>query len=162
MDQAIEDLFAEVRGMKAKEFPIREVATVNQDLSCIELIDSFLDQSAPLTLVTNDEGKYIGVLTIKDILPLLQKRRTDLRDVLLRTQVLSCITAFDLAKRQLPTIMDDDEVIRIAGLMASYDVVYLPRVKERKGPVVGVISLLDILAQIKEYWNCACSDEEEE
>ncbi len=72
------------------------------------------------------------------------------------------MTAFDLAKRQLPTVSDDDPVVVIASMMASYDVVYLPRVKERKGPILGVISLMDILAQVKDSWDCACTTEEDE
>lgn len=162
MDQTLEDMFAEIRDMKAENFPVHEVSTVSEDISCIDLINSFLEQSSPITIVTDEKDKYIGILTIKDILPLLQKRKTDLHDALLRSRVLTCMTAFDLAKRQLPTVSDDDSVLVIASIMDSYDVVFLPRVKERKGPILGVISLMDILAQVKESWDCACDAKEDD
>jgi len=44
--------------------------------------------------------------------------------------VLSCITAFDLVKRDLPIVKDNDDISRVAGLMDKYDTIFLPRCRE--------------------------------
>ncbi len=162
MDETMEEIFSSIKEMKVTEFPIRKVPTIHEDLSCMELIDSFLIDTSPITIVVDEDGKYTGVLTIKDILPLLQKRKTDIHDALMRSRVLSCITACDLAKRQLPPIKDDDEISTVANLMEIHDTVFLPRVKDRKGEILGVIALMDILGEVKSRWDCACDDEEAE
>lgn len=158
----MEDIFSSIKEMKVTEFPIRKVPTIREDLSCMELIDSFLSDTSPITIVVDEDGKYTGVLTIKDILPLLQKRKTDIHDALMRSRVLSCITACDLVKRQLPTINDNDDIFTVANIMESHDTVFLPRVKERKGEILGVIALMDILNGVKTIWDCSCLDEEGE
>lgn len=162
MEQDIEDIFSSIRNMKASDFPIRPAPTINEGLNCMELIESFLNVDSPITIVVNDDGKYIGVLTIKDTLPLLKKRKTDIHDSLSRSRVLSCITACDLAKRQLPIITDNDDITSVATLMETHDTIFLPRVKERKGAILGVISLMDILKEVKEDWDCVCSNNEDE
>ena len=162
MDQIIEDIFSEIKEMKAAEFPIRKVKRIHEDISCMDLIDSFINETSPVTIVVDDEGKYTGVLTIKDILPLLQKRRTDLHEAITRSRVLSCVSACDLAKKQFPIVLDDDEINVVASLMESYETAFLPRAKERKGEIIGTISLMDILAKVKESWVYACENIEDE
>lgn len=162
MDQTIEDVFSEIKEMKASEFPIRKVKRIQEDISCMDLIDSFIKETSPITIVVNDEGKYTGVLTIKSILPLLQRRKTDLHEAISRSRVLSCVSACDLAKKQFPIVLDDDEINVVASLMESYDTAFLPRAKERKGEIIGTIALMDILAKVKENWIGACKDIEDE
>jgi len=159
-EKLMEDVFSKIKEMKANEFPVREVPIINEDTGCIELLDKLLEEDSPVAIVMDDEDKFMGILTIKNLLSLLKPRKTDISDILSRTHVLSCITAFDLVKRDLPLVKDDDNIERIAGLMDKYDTIFLPRCRERKGKIEGMIFLTDIIHTLKDNWVGACLDED--
>ncbi|MCG3223484.1 MAG: hypothetical protein H7647_03390, partial [Candidatus Heimdallarchaeota archaeon] len=57
MDQTMEEIFSSIKEMKVTEFPIRKVSTIHEDLNCMELIDSFLNDTSPITIVVDEDGK---------------------------------------------------------------------------------------------------------
>ncbi len=157
-EELMEDVFSKIKEMYASEFPIRDVPIIKEDEGCIELLDLLLDTKSPVAMVYNDEDKFMGILTIKSLISLLTPRKTDISDVLSRTHVLSCITAFDLVKRDIPIIKDSDSIERVAGLMKKYNTVFLPRCREKKGKLEGMIFLLDIIETLRDNWVGACLD----
>ena len=154
----MEDVFSKVKEMKAKEFPTRKVSIINEDVGCSDLLDYLTDEENPVTMVFNDKGKYQGIITLDNLITLLEPRKTDITEVLTRTHVLSCITAFDLIKSSTPVINDDDTIEKVAGLMDKYNTIYLPRRTNRKSEITGMIFLKDIIKVLKENWVGACID----
>ncbi|MHA1668273.1 MAG: CBS domain-containing protein [Candidatus Heimdallarchaeaceae archaeon] len=128
--ELMEDVFSKIKEMKASDFPVREVPKIKEETRCIELLDLLLEQKSPVAMVFDDDN-FLGILRIENLLSLLKPRKTDISDVLARTQVLSCITAFDLVKRDSPIVKDNDDISRVAGLMDKYDTIFLPRCRER-------------------------------
>ncbi|MHA1397575.1 MAG: CBS domain-containing protein [Candidatus Heimdallarchaeaceae archaeon] len=128
--ELMEDVFSKIKERKASDFPVREVQKIKEETRCIELLDLLLEQKSPVAMVFDDDDNFLGILRIENLLSLLKPRKTDISDVLARTQVLSCITAFDLVKRDLPIVKDNDDISRVAGLMDKYDTIFLPRCRE--------------------------------
>ncbi len=157
-EEIMEDVFSKIKEMKAIDFPIRKVPIIREEIGCIELLDLLIEQKSPVVMVYDKEDKFLGILRIENLLSLLKPRRTDISDVLSRTHVLSCITAFDLVKRDTPVVKDSDEISRVAGLMDKYDTIFLPRCKERKAEIEGMIFLSDIIQTLRDNWVGACVD----
>lgn len=156
----MEDVFSQIKEMKVKDFPIQKVPRINEDTGCAELLDFLVEEKSSVAMVFDDQNKYIGILTIKDLLSLLRPRRTDITDVLSRSQVLSCITAFDLVRRNTPIVKEEDSIENVARLMDKFDIVFLPRCAERKGEIEGMIFLSDIITALRDNWVGACMDDD--
>ena len=159
-EEIMEDVFTKIKEMKAIDFPIREVPKIKEETGCIELLDLLIEEKSPVAMVFDDKEKFLGILRIENLLSLLKPRETDISDVFARTHVLSCITAFDLVKRDLPIVKDGDDISRVAGLMDKYDTIFLPRCKERKGKIEGMIFLSDIIIALRDNWVGACMDKD--
>ena len=156
--EIMEDVFSKIKEMRAIDFPIRKVTRIKEETGCIELLDLLLQERCPVAMVFDDKDKFLGILRIENLLSLLKPRKTDISDVLARTHVLSCITAFDLVKSGLPIVKDSDEISRVAGLMDKYDTIFLPRCKERGGNIEGMIFFSDIIQALRDNWDGACID----
>ena len=157
----MEDAFSKVKDMRAKEFPLRKVPILYEDTSCSVLLDFIVEDKSLVAMVYDHENEYIGILTMRHLLKLLSKRKTDLTDVLAKTHVLSCITALDLLRSDIPIIKDDDTIEKVAELMEKYNTVFLPRQVDRKSKIEGLIFFEDILRTLKENWVGACIDMDE-
>ena len=98
---------------------------------------------------------------MRHLVRLLAKRKTDITDVLSKTHVLSCITALDLLRSDIPVIKDDDKIEQVAELMEKYNTIFLPRQVDRKSKIEGLIFFEDIVKTLKENWVGACIDMDE-
>ncbi len=154
----MEDVFSKVKEMKAKDFPLREVSKVNEDVGCSDLLDLLLEEGKPVAMVYNDKDEFQGLISVRNLLSLLKPRKTDITDVFAQTHVLSCITAFDLVNSGVPIVNDEDDIERVAGLMDKYNTTYLPRRIDRKHEIKGMIFLRDIIELLRENWFGACID----
>lgn len=157
----MEDVFSTIKEMKAKEFPVREVPIIREDSSCSELLDFLVEEESLVAMVINDKEEFVGIITMRHLLSLLRPRQTDITRVLSRTRVLSCITALDLLRSDIPIVKDEDNIERVAGLMDKYNTVFLPRQADRKSEVKGLIFLQDILRTLKNNWVGSCVDMDE-
>jgi predicted transcriptional regulator len=158
MEDIMEDAFSKVKEMKAVDFPLRKVPILYEDTNCSVLLDFIVEDKSLVAMVYNHKNEYIGILTMRHLVKLLSKRRADITDVLARTHVLSCITALDLLRSDIPIIKDDDNIEKVAELMEKYNTVFLPRQVDRKAKVEGLIFFEDILRTLKENWVGACID----
>jgi len=154
----MEDVFSSIREMKAKEFPIRKVPIVYEDTSCSVLLDFLVEDKSLVAMVFNHTNEFVGILTIRNLLKLISRRKTEITEVLARTHVLSCITALDLLRSDIPIINDEDKIEKVVGLMERYNTIFLPRQVDRKSKVEGLIFFEDILKTLKEKWVGSCID----
>jgi len=154
----MEDVFSSIREMKAKEFPIRKVPIVYEDTSCSVLLDFLVEDKSLVAMVFNHTNEFVGILTIRNLLKLISRRKTEITEVLARTHVLSCITALDLLRSDIPIIKDEDKIEKVVGLMERYNTIFLPRQVDRKSKVEGLIFFEDILKTLKEKWVGSCID----
>ena len=160
-EELMEDVFSKVKDMKAKEFPVRKAPIVYEDTSCSVLLDFLVEDKSLVAMVFNHDNEYIGILTIRHLIKLLSRRKTEITEVLARTHVLSCITALDLLRSDIPIIKDDDTIEKVAELMERYNTIFLPRQVDRRSKVEGLIFFEDILRTLKENWVGACIDMDE-
>ncbi len=161
MEDIMEDVFSKIKEMKAKDFPIRKVPIIYDYTSCSVLLDFLVVDKSLVAMVYNEKEEFVGLLTMRHLLSLLRPRHTEITEVFSRTHVLSCVTAFDLLRADIPLVRDEDNIERVAGLMEKYNTVFLPRQADRKSKVEGLIFLEDILKTLQENWAGACIDMDE-
>lgn len=157
----MEDVFSKIKEMKADEFPVREVPKILGSSGCSDLLDFLVDDKSLAAMVVDDNGEYIGLITLRHLLSLISTKHTEIIEIFSRTHVLSCITALDLLRSDIPIVKDEDTVEKIATLMERYNTVFLPRSTDRKSKVKGLIFLADIMKVLKDNWVGACMDFDE-
>jgi predicted transcriptional regulator len=154
----MEEVFSRVKKLKAKELPLRKVPILYEDTSCSVLLDFIVEDKSLVAMVFNHQNEYIGILTMRHLLKLLSKRKSEITEVLSRTHVLSCTTALDLLRSDIPIIKDDDTIEEVAELMEKYNSIFLPRQVDRKSKVEGLIFFEDIIRTLKDRWVGSCLD----
>ncbi|MHA1401437.1 MAG: CBS domain-containing protein [Candidatus Heimdallarchaeaceae archaeon] len=162
MSENLENFFAKIRNRQAKDIPLRKVPIIELSTSCKNLFSCFFDVDVAAVIVNDKDGNYIGLLTPKEFLSLFTPRHTDIQDVISKARLFSSTTAEDLVNTHLPKVCDDYSIKHVAELMSKYETVVLPRVETRKGEVMGVITLRDIIGFVRNEWRKFLEEEEEE
>ena len=157
----MEDAFSKIKEMKAKDFPIRKVRMLYEDTNCSVLLDFIVEDKSLVAMVLNHDNEFIGILSIRNLVKLLSRRKTELTEVLASTHVLSCITALDLLRSDIPIVKNEDKIENVVELMERYNTIFLPRQVDRKSKVEGLIFFEDIVKELKENWTGACIDIDE-
>lgn len=147
MEISFQDLLIKFREIEAKEFPLRKVATIEEETQIFDIFTAILDQDFAILKVRNKKNKDCGFITLMDILGLFIPKSAEIHAVLSSEQVLSSTRAIDLAKTHFPVIYDDSTLSEIAGLMRKYETNFLPRADSKKdSEIKGLILLRDIIA----------------
>ena len=147
------DLFiSKIKEMKAKDFTIIKAPIVDEKTFCFCILDEYFDQKSKNLIVVDEEGKYIGLISPKDLVVLFSSLPTDISNVFSKANVSSCTTAKNLANKHLPIITDDDKINRVAECMIKYESTVLPRARIKDGPVEGLISIDDIAVAVRNIW----------
>lgn len=164
MEISFQDLLRKFKEVEAKEFPLRKIATIEEETQCFDIFTAILDQDFAILKVKNKKNKDSGFITLRDILGLFIPTSAEIHAVLSSEQVLSSIRAIDLAKTHLPVVYDDSTLSEIAGLMIKYETNFLPRADSKKeSEIKGLILLRDIIAgcrKIKQQYEVYSEDAE--
>ena len=158
----MEDLFdifiSKIKEMKAEDFSILQVPTIVETTPCFSILDESFDQNSKTLIVVDEEDKYYGLISPKDLIVIFATLQTDITNVLSKAKVFSCTTARDLANQNLPIIVNDDKISRVTECMIKYESTVLPRAKTKDDPVEGLISINDIILAVRNIWKEAIVD----
>jgi len=150
--EIVEELITRITTLKARDLPVRPLISVSEDLDCLEIFDKMLTHDPPILKVVNDKGKYIGLLSLIDLLSFFAPiTSSELHDVIAHTHFGQCIEAGNLITQNLPRVYDEDSVKEISHLMFKYKTTFLPRAHTDKDKdIIGIILLRDIVSKFKE------------
>ncbi len=160
MENLFDIFISKAREMKAEDFSILKVPTIIDTTPCFSILDESFDQTPKTLIVVDEEGKYIGLISPKNLIVLFASLQSDITSVLSKTKVFSCATARDLANQNLPIIVNDDKISRVTDCMIKYESTVLPRAKTKDDPVEGLISINDVLLAVRNIWKETSFDNE--
>ncbi|BDR92067.1 CBS domain-containing protein [Vulcanisaeta souniana] len=110
-----------------KEVPI----TVRDDESLIKVIKIMNEGNIGSIIVTNEEGRVIGVFTERDLLRLIANNVN-----------IDALTVGDVMTKDVIVIEEDASLIKAVHIMAKHGIRHLPIVDE-DGRIIGIISIRD-------------------
>lgn len=145
----INNLFQELKNLKAKNFPKREITPILDDTPLIEILNKLGTSDLPIIAVINKKNEYIGIITLRDLLFLFQRKHTSLHEAFHLQQMTKGYIASELININLPIIYDNDSFERIIESMAKFQSSVLPRASSRKEQITGLIYLKDIFTEIR-------------
>lgn len=105
--------------------------TVRDDEPLTEVIRIMNERNIGSIIVTNEEGRAVGVFTERDLLRLVASNVG-----------LDALTVGDVMTRNVIVIEEDASLIKAVHIMAKHGIRHLPIVDE-DGKVVGIISIRD-------------------
>ncbi len=110
-----------------REVPI----TVRDDESLIKVVKIMNEGNIGSIIVTNEDGKVMGVFTERDLLRLIANNVN-----------INELTVGDVMTRNVVVIEQDASLIKAVHIMAKHGIRHLPIVDE-SGSVTGIISIRD-------------------
>ncbi|MCF2144714.1 MAG: CBS domain-containing protein [Candidatus Heimdallarchaeota archaeon] len=142
-------LFQELRKRKAADFKLRKITPIYDDQTLLEIFNRIGTSDLPIIPVINKKGQYIGIITLRDLLFLFQKKHTSLHEAFSHQHVFTKYTAGELININLPVIYDNDSLERVMECMSKYQSSVLPRARDQKEQITGLIYLADIFTEIR-------------
>jgi CBS domain-containing protein len=124
-------LVAELLADKAKQSPAATLYTMTPDTRVSEAIALMMDKAISSVLIAED-GKMLGLITLREIIAALNTREGTIVDALCR----------DVMKTNPPTAKPDDTVDHLRGLMTERHITHVPVMKADK--LIGILSFHDI------------------
>ncbi|MHA1504542.1 MAG: CBS domain-containing protein [Candidatus Heimdallarchaeota archaeon] len=145
----INQLLEKVKHLKAKDFPLREIKPIPKDTSLSEIINQLGTSDLPIIPVIDEKDQYIGIITLRDLLFLFQRKHTALHEAFSLQNLTQGYIAEELININLPIIYDDDSIERITESMVKFQTSVLPRAVDRNEQISGLIYLKDIFTEIR-------------
>jgi CBS-domain-containing membrane protein len=142
-------LFQKMKDLTAADFPTREIKPIPEDTPLLEIINKLGTSDLPIIPVINEKGDYIGIITLRDLLFLFQKKHTSLHEAFSLQHMSDGYIASELININIPIIYDDDSLERITEIMAKFNSSVLPRAANRKEQISGLIYLKDIFTEMR-------------
>jgi CBS domain-containing protein len=158
----INNLFQELKNFKAINFPQREITPISDDTPLIEILSKLGASDLPIIPVINEKEEYIGIITLRDLLFLFQRKHTSLHEAFHLQHMTEGYIARELININLPVIYDDDSFERIIESMVKFQSSVLPRAANRKEQISGLIYLKDIFTEIRNTLRRLISMDKEE
>ncbi|UJG44278.1 MAG: CBS domain-containing protein [Candidatus Heimdallarchaeum endolithica] len=152
MTGSLEDFLTNMRSISVLEIPKKKVPELSSSISCDKLFSCFFDYDSPVIIIKDEKGKFLGLLTPKNFLKLFNPVHSDLRDPFFQALYFENATADEIVDKKLPIVYDDLKLEDVAELMLKYSTNVLPRAKDKKSEVKGVILFIDILNFVKDKW----------
>lgn len=145
----INQLFQEVKKMKAVDFPQRKITPISEETPLLEIINQLGTSDLPIIPVINKKGRYIGIITLQDLLFLFQRKHTAIHEAFSLHHMTEGYIAGELINLNLPIIYDNDSLETIAESMSKFQSSVLPRAATRKEQITGLIYLKDIFTEFR-------------
>ena len=152
MTGSLEDFLTNMRNISVLEIPMKKAPELSSNITCDKLFSCFFDYDSPVIIIKDEKGNYLGLLAPKNFLKLFNPVHSDLRDPFLQATYLANATADEIVDKKLPVVYDDLKLEDVAELMLKYSTNVLPRAKDRKSEIKGVILFIDILNFVKDKW----------
>ncbi|MCE7741456.1 MAG: CBS domain-containing protein [Candidatus Heimdallarchaeota archaeon] len=152
MESLFEAFISKIKEMKAGDFLMLKAPTIIETTACFSILDESLHQNSKTLIVVDEEGKYFGIISPKDLVVLFTTFQTDISTVFSKVKAFTSSTARDLANQNLPIIIDADKISRVTECMTKYESTILPRAKTKNDPVEGLISINDIILAVRNIW----------
>ena len=154
----LDQLLKKVRNLTASDFTRREIRPISEETPLLEIINELGTSDLPIIPVIDKESKYIGIITLRDLLFIFQRKHTSLHEAFHLQHMTDGYVAGELININLPIIYDDDSLERITDIMARYQSTVLPRAPNRKEQINGLIYFKDIITEIRTILRKMVSD----
>lgn len=136
--------------MKVKDFLEKKFYSGSTDTSVKEVLKMWSKTSVNIYIVEDDNGRIVGVVTLYDVLKKLLPFYLQIDDILsdfafdeiLSTDRLDecmCLTAGQIMSQKVVTIDPEDNFLKAASEMFSFEYDYIPVVNEEQH-CVGVVT----------------------
>ncbi|MHA1212187.1 MAG: CBS domain-containing protein [Candidatus Heimdallarchaeota archaeon] len=162
MNIKMDVLFEKVKDLVASDFPVREITPILEDTPLLEIFNKLGSSDLPILPVIDKNNEYIGIITLRDLLFLFQRRHTSLTEVVSHQNIASKNTASDLININLPIIYDEDSLERIVEIMSKSQSTVLPRASKRNEQITGLLYVKDIFTEIRNMLRKMASEGENE
>ncbi|MFW9924643.1 MAG: CBS domain-containing protein [Candidatus Thorarchaeota archaeon] len=161
MTISFNSLVQKVKNLTASDFPLREISPIQEDTPLLKIFDQLGTSDLPIIPVINRKNEYIGIITLRDLLFLFQKKHTTLHEAFSLQHMSEGFIAGELININLPIIYDSDSLERITESMAKFQTSVLPRAANRKEQITGLIYLNDIFIEIRTILRKMANEKEE-
>ncbi len=149
--------------MFVKDVMTRDVITITQERSFMELIKKIYASKIHTLPVLDDEDSLVGIVDVKDIMKIFLPHNPSLERLLRRTHsyngqeenileadisphFLSTVKVRDIMDTNIVTVDSEETIAEARSSMALHDIIHVPVIHGNR--LVGIISLTDIIAGI--------------
>jgi len=153
--------FEKVKNLKAVDFALREITPIRANATLLDIFNEIGTSDLPILPVIDEKNEYIGIITLRDLLFLFQRRHTSIHEAISHINISSTSIAQELINFNLPIIYDDDSLEVIAETMSKSKSSVLPRAPNRKEQISGLIYLSDVFTEIRNLMRKTISESEE-
>ncbi len=157
----IQLFFEKVKNLKAADFALREITPIQANATLLDIFNEIGTSDLPILPVIDEKNEYIGIITLRDLLFLFQRRHTSIHEAISHINISSTSIAQELINFNLPIIYDDDSLEVIAETMSKSKSSVLPRAPNRKEQISGLIYLSDVFTEIRNLMRKTISESEE-
>lgn len=105
-----------LRAMKIRDYICKEPSVLSEKMPLAEVIEAILNSSFPHFMVNDDQGKLVGILTLRDV-------RTHFNQL---GEAESSLTAADLMIRDMVTVKENDNLEAAFHLFSNHHFSFLP------------------------------------
>ncbi len=105
-----------LRAMKIRDYICKEPSVLSAGTPINEVIDAILNSNFPHFMVNNDQGKLVGILTLRDVRAHLDQPG----------EAESSLTAGDLMIREMVTVKENDNLEAAFHLFSNHHFSFLP------------------------------------
>lgn len=127
----------------------KEIATISEDASFREAVESMMKHDTNSLFVVDDNGELIGEINVSDLLDAIVPQNADGDEVTSKLSTeegfgnailaASDVTVCDFMNADIHPVRADDSLITIAGTAIAHQTAHLPIVDHDNHPI-GVIS----------------------
>ena len=103
----INQLFKNVKHLKAADFRLRAISPIQEDALVIEIFDKLGTSDLPIIPVIDKKGQYIGIITLRDLMFLFQRKHTSIHEVFSHSHTFDKYTAGEIININLPIISNN-------------------------------------------------------
>ena len=157
----IDELFQKVKRLKARDLPTRAIRPIQAETPLAEIINQLGASDLPIFPVIDKKQNYIGIITLRDLLFLFQRKHTSLHEAFHLQHLVEGYNADELININLPIIYDDDNLDTITEIMSKFQTSVLPRATNRKEQITGLLYLKDIFTEIRNVLRKLAAEKEE-
>lgn len=130
-----------LRSLSPRDVIIRNYSTLQDSVSFSEIVERAVRSPHPHFVVLNKNSEWVGVLTLEDVRPYLDKL-DEMKELLI---------AADLMTRDVITISIDDDLEKAFSLFEKHQISFLPVIDPANSKkVLGIVKRDDVLKAYQE------------
>jgi len=124
-----------LRSLPVRKYMSMQVEIIPENMPLAQIIETFRTRNASYLHVLNDKGELSGIISFRDIRPLLGQNVPN-----------ENVSAKDVATTRLSVLMPDDNVLSAVEIMCDGPYSQLPVLDPESGKLIGTLRQKDVMA----------------